>query len=160
RTMAGTDPSQPLDDATVVKLWDPLTGQERASLRDHAHRVSAVAFAPDNLSLATADEGGVINLWSAVSYTGLGSGAFAPSPSDAAGDATEVDRGSRRGSEGPAGLLLELGVVVVVLLPILYLSTLCHEAGHALLGWCVGYVVLSFGLGLGRPFLVLGLGGT
>jgi tetratricopeptide (TPR) repeat protein len=62
--------------------------------------------------------------------------------------------------EEPSSLLVQAGVVALALLPVIYLSTLCHEAGHAVMAWCVGYVVLSFGLGLGRPFLVWRLGRT
>jgi tetratricopeptide (TPR) repeat protein len=51
-------------------------------------------------------------------------------------------------------------VVALVVLPVVYLSALGHELGHALLGRCVGYAVTSFGLGLGRPFLVRPLGNT
>jgi membrane-associated protease RseP (regulator of RpoE activity) len=41
-----------------------------------------------------------------------------------------------------------------------YVSSFCHEFGHALLARCVGYEVASFGMGMGRPFLVRRLGGT
>jgi tetratricopeptide (TPR) repeat protein len=51
-------------------------------------------------------------------------------------------------------------VAALVLLPVVYLSTLGHEVGHALVARCVGYAVLSFGLGLGRPFMVWRLGRT
>lgn len=49
-------------DATV-KLWDPRTGRERATLRGHEDGVSAVAFAPEARQLATAGFDGAVRLW-------------------------------------------------------------------------------------------------
>lgn len=47
-------------------------------------------------------------------------------------------------------LTILLGVV-----PAYYLSIFLHEAGHAVMGWCTGYRVTSFGVGLGRPWWVI-----
>jgi hypothetical protein len=48
---------------------------------------------------------------------------------------------------------------LLALLPVLYLSAFVHELGHALLGRLAGLRVTSFGIGLGRPFLVFGCRG-
>jgi WD40 repeat protein len=147
---------QLLDDPTAVQLCDPRTGQERVTLHGHASAVRAAAFAPDGLTLATADEGGTIKLWSAAPYRGL-----APEvpEEDSADEEPEADE-PRWAEHGLAGSAFRLGLFFVVLMPVLYLSTVCHEVGHAVVGRCVGFVVPSFGLGLGRPFLVWRLRGT
>src|SRR5205823_2623173 len=44
--------------------------------------------------------------------------------------------------------------MLLVALPIFYLSGFLHEVGHAVMGWLCGYVVTSFGMGLGRPLWV------
>jgi WD40 repeat protein len=67
RTLAGFSSGQ-VDNPTEVKLWDAWTGQERATLRGHQSPVRAARFSPDGLTLATADESGVIKLWSAAPY--------------------------------------------------------------------------------------------
>jgi tetratricopeptide (TPR) repeat protein len=46
------------------------------------------------------------------------------------------------------------------LFPILYLSILAHELGHAVLGTLSGAFITSFGLGTARPWLVLKRGRT
>jgi tetratricopeptide (TPR) repeat protein len=69
----------------------------------------------------------------------------------------------RRGAwatDPSAGGFSSWALVALVALPVVYLSSLGHELGHALMGRCVGYAVTSFGLGLGRPFLVWPLGNT
>jgi tetratricopeptide (TPR) repeat protein len=48
----------------------------------------------------------------------------------------------------------------VLLIVVLYVSTFAHEVGHALLGRAAGFAVNSFGLGLGRPWFVAGIGRT
>ena len=44
------------------------------------------------------------------------------------------------------------------LLAALYLCVIVHEAGHALIGMAVGFVVTSVGLGTARPFLIIPMG--
>ena len=36
-----------------IKLWDPVTGQERAALEGQSGRLTCLAFAPDGHLLAT-----------------------------------------------------------------------------------------------------------
>jgi WD40 repeat protein len=38
----------------LVKLWDPVTGQERATLKGHTGPVSSLGFSRDNKLLASA----------------------------------------------------------------------------------------------------------
>ena len=38
----------------TVRLWDPATGAEQATLTGHTGRVFAVAFSPDGRQLASA----------------------------------------------------------------------------------------------------------
>ena len=49
----------------------------------------------------------------------------------------------------------DLALVLVALLPVLYLSIVVHELGHAVLGWLAGWRITSLGMGTGRPLLVL-----
>jgi hypothetical protein len=44
--------------------------------------------------------------------------------------------------------------------PILYVSCLAHEVGHALMGRAAGFAVASFGMGIGRPWAVISVGRT
>ena len=50
------------DDGTV-RIWDPATGQQRATLTGHTGAVSAVAIAPDGTWLATASGDGTVRIW-------------------------------------------------------------------------------------------------
>jgi WD40 repeat protein len=58
----------------VVRLWDPGTGQVRATLAGHhAKPVHAVAFAPDGRTLASGDDAGGVNVWDAATGRPLAS---------------------------------------------------------------------------------------
>jgi WD40 repeat protein len=57
----------------VVKLWDVPTGKVRQTLGGHQAEVHAVAFAPDNATIATGDHP-VVRLWDA--RTGRETGSF------------------------------------------------------------------------------------
>ena len=50
------------DDGTV-RIWDPATGQQRATLTGHAGPVTAVAIAPDGTWLASAGDDGSVRIW-------------------------------------------------------------------------------------------------
>ena len=50
------------DDGTV-RIWDPATGQQRATLTGHTGYVTAVAIAPDGTWLATASDDGSVRIW-------------------------------------------------------------------------------------------------
>jgi WD40 repeat protein len=49
----------------LVLLWDPLTGNERATLTGHADRVIRVQFAPDSSALLTVGRDGSVRRWRA-----------------------------------------------------------------------------------------------
>jgi Zn-dependent protease len=62
--------------------------------------------------------------------------------------------------EGIWPALDQLLFLLVLCLVVMYLSSFCHEVGHALLARSAGLVVASFGMGLGRPLLVWSWGDT
>jgi WD40 repeat protein len=57
--------------ANIVKLWSLGDGRALGALTGHGAAVEAVAFAPDGLMLASADERGTIKLWSLTSRAAL-----------------------------------------------------------------------------------------
>ena len=46
-----------------MRIWDPATGQQRATLTGHTGAVTAVAIAPDGTWLATAGGDGTVRIW-------------------------------------------------------------------------------------------------
>lgn len=50
----------------TVKLWDVVTGQERATLRGHQDEVNAVAFSADGRLLVSAANDGTVRFWESV----------------------------------------------------------------------------------------------
>jgi hypothetical protein len=52
------------------------------------------------------------------------------------------------------GPLLSLLIVLLAIYPVVYVSAFCHELGHALLARWNGFLVTSFGMGIGRPLWV------
>ena len=51
---------------------------------------------------------------------------------------------------------VNLPILFLSWLPILYFSIFAHEFGHAAMGYSVGLTVNSFGVGIGRPWSVVG----
>ena len=51
-------------------------------------------------------------------------------------------------------------IVLALLLPVTHVSVFVHELGSAVMGRAAGLVVKSSGIGTGRPFLVMTVGGT
>jgi WD40 repeat protein len=50
-----------------IRLWNLVTGAERATLQGHRNLVSALAFAPDGRTLATTSFDGIVRLWNMAS---------------------------------------------------------------------------------------------
>jgi WD40 repeat protein len=56
-------------DDTTVRLWDPATGRQAASLTGHSGRVWSVAFSPDGTMLASGADDGTIRLWEVATHS-------------------------------------------------------------------------------------------
>jgi tetratricopeptide (TPR) repeat protein len=54
----------------------------------------------------------------------------------------------------PFDSFLDWLFVALAFAPVFYLSIFGHELGHAVMGWRNGFVITSFGMGLGKPFWV------
>jgi WD40 repeat protein/tRNA A-37 threonylcarbamoyl transferase component Bud32 len=58
-------------DDGVARLWDAISGVERARLKGHIGVISAIAFAPDGKTVATAGGDGTARLWDSASGQAL-----------------------------------------------------------------------------------------
>lgn len=59
-------------DDGIVRMWDAITGRERAQLRGHTNVISALAFAPDGKTLASVGNDGTARLWESATGRALG----------------------------------------------------------------------------------------
>jgi WD40 repeat protein len=55
----------------TVRVWDPASGRERATLTGHTRGVMALAVAPDGSWLATRGSGGTVQIWDPASGLAL-----------------------------------------------------------------------------------------
>ena len=49
----------------LIRLWDPATGQELASLAAHRAQINGLAFSPDGSILGSVAHDGSVRLWRA-----------------------------------------------------------------------------------------------
>jgi len=49
----------------VIRLWDPVTGQELLSLAAHRAQINGLGFSPDGSTLASVAPDGSVRLWRA-----------------------------------------------------------------------------------------------
>jgi WD40 repeat protein len=54
------------DNRGAIHLWDPVTGDERATLRGHAGPIRCLAFSPSGRLLTTGGQDSAVKLWEAV----------------------------------------------------------------------------------------------
>src|SRR5262249_37757406 len=59
-------------DDGIARLWDAISGAERARLIGHTGVISAIAFAPDGKTIVTVGGDGTARLWDAATGGALG----------------------------------------------------------------------------------------
>ncbi len=59
-------------DDGIVRLWDAISGKERAQFKGHTNVISALAFSPDGKTLASVGADGTARLWDPTSGKDLG----------------------------------------------------------------------------------------